>query len=91
MQSLTARGPFDSYILLGFCFGYEDYFFILWVWVWMWVCVTDFFCFKSLDKNIVYSSGMLAKKIAHLLSSEDRGGANQNCLQNPKNERFFFY
>ena len=28
MQSLTARGPYDSYRLLEFCFGYEDYFFI---------------------------------------------------------------
>ena len=38
------------------------------------------------------SLGMLAKKkIAHFLSSQDRGWGrpNQNCLQNPKNERFF--
>ena len=36
-------------------FWVRNYFFILWVWVWMWVCVADFFVFKFLDRNIVYS------------------------------------
>ena len=39
--------------------------------------------------------GMLAKKIAHFLSSRDRGWGGgrqyQNCLQNPKIERFFLF
>ena len=54
MQSLTARGPFDSLILYFIRIlvvgRYGDYFFI-----WMVDGVPLFLSFKSLDNNIVYT------------------------------------
>ena len=54
MRSLTARGPFDSLIFYkDLTLDPEDFCFISVVWVW--VLVVDFFVFKSLDNNMVYS------------------------------------
>ena len=54
VRSLTARGPFDSpFFYEDLTIDLEDFCFIL-VQVWL----ADFFVFKSLDNNMVYSLGI---------------------------------